>query len=73
MYTSVRFHIDFYLHADAIVRIYLLYLISLELHRFTHGTFMYILRAADPSVEPPDHFANSAEMENCQPKGFSFR
>lgn len=70
MYTFARFDIDFYLHADAI---YLLYLISLELHRFTHRTFMYALRAADPSVEPPDHFANSTEMENCQPEGFSFR
>ena len=68
-----RIDIDFYLLGDVIVRIYLLYLISLELHGFTHKTFMYTLRDGDPSVEPPDHFANSTEMENCEPKGFSFR
>lgn len=71
MYIFARTDIDFYLHGDVIIRIYLLYLI--ELYGFTHKTFMCTLRAADPSVEPPDHFANSTEMENCQPKGFSLR
>lgn len=41
MYIFARTDIDFYLHGDVIIRIYLLYLI--ELYGFTHKTFMCTL------------------------------